>query len=83
MDDAKRNAYMELVESINLKCLKLSETVRKHAGENVIVTFTAELKYRIVDKTDPNMVRDYGWFGTLDEVKLKLDRLYPLAGILE
>jgi hypothetical protein len=81
MDNEERDRYFDLVKRVHVKCLDISAKVRSHAAEHWTIEFTTDFKFRLLDHTEPK--RDYGWFNTLDEVRMKLDRVFPLAGFLD
>lgn len=81
MNDAERNEYFSLVQRVHVKCLDLAAKVRAHSGEDWAIEFTSGFKFRLLDNTEPK--RDYGWYNTMDEVRMKLDRVFPLAGFLD
>jgi len=80
MSDEERNEYYAMVQRVNTTCLDLTAKIKAHSGETWVIKFTRNFMYRLIN-TDPK--EDYGWYGTLDEVRLKLDRLFPLAGFMD
>lgn len=59
----------------------LSTEIKRQTGQDWDIRFSKSFWFRIVDRTDPKKIRDYGWYESMDELLAKIKREFPVLDL--